>query len=264
MEEEALFEHRFWLQILGDHARFILNALSPKEQKDIEIAAQYIQLFDQLLHKSKMPDAASNLVELNKEAYELTISLRTFKLSLLQRVLLGQVAIGFSPTFLNHMVNELEEYVKILVALLEGKPVPHYSALHHDLLWLPDAAGHAASIAMNLDVVEKRLIEKSEEFEQHFNEFYLKAIELAGYLRTLRTHYPAIDKFHVDVNLEMIVFMAFLKEIEELGISAELLSRINPLIPDHMYREECYYLLKLSQCGAVSPPNCDPAKPRLE
>jgi hypothetical protein len=33
MEEEALFEHRFWLQILGDHARFILNALSPKEKK---------------------------------------------------------------------------------------------------------------------------------------------------------------------------------------------------------------------------------------
>jgi hypothetical protein len=29
------------------------------------------------------------------------------------------------------MVNELEEYLKILVALLEGKPVPRYSALHH-------------------------------------------------------------------------------------------------------------------------------------
>jgi hypothetical protein len=30
-----------------------------------------------------MPDAATHLVELNKEAYELTISIRTFKLSLL-------------------------------------------------------------------------------------------------------------------------------------------------------------------------------------
>jgi hypothetical protein len=26
MNGAALFEHRFWLQILGDHARFIFNA----------------------------------------------------------------------------------------------------------------------------------------------------------------------------------------------------------------------------------------------
>ncbi|WP_312880306.1 DUF2935 domain-containing protein [Paenibacillus phytorum] len=109
------------------------------------------------------------------------------------------------------------------------------------MLWLTDAAGHAAVITMDLDVVEKRLIKKSKQFEKSFNEFYLKAIELTGYLRTLRASYPSINKFHADVNIEMSIFMAFLKEVEELGLSAELLSRINPLMPDHMYREECYY-----------------------
>ncbi|KRE39798.1 hypothetical protein ASG81_17875 [Paenibacillus sp. Soil522] len=62
----------------------------------------------------------------------------------------------------------------------------------------------------------------------------------------------------------MSVFMGFLKEIEELGLSAELLSRINPLVPDHMYREECYYLLKLSESGEIPSPPCDPTARRLE
>lgn len=264
MEEKALFEHRFWLQILGDHARFIFNALSPKERDHIETAARFIELFDQLLNQSRLPNAASFLAELNKQAYELTMSLRAFKLSLLEKLLLGQVSIGLTPAFINHMVNELDEYAKILAALLDGKPVPRYLPLHHDLLWLSDAAGHAAIIAMDLDVVEKRLINKSKEFEQHFNEFYLKAIELTGYLRTLRTQYPAMTKFHADVNVEMSIFMVFLKEIEELDLSAELLSRINPLVPDHMFREECYYLLKISESGEIPPPQCDPTAPRLE
>lgn len=264
MPQEALFEHRFWLQILGDHSRFIYNALSPKEINDTQIAAQFINHFDQLLNAARMNDAAARLPELNKQAYEATVNLRAFKLNLLDRLLLGQVSIGLTPTFINHMVNELEEYKKILTALLEGKPVPRFTSLHYDLVWLPDAAGHAALFAMDLDAVEKRLIEKSQKFERHFNAFFLKAIELNGYLRTMRSQYPALSRFHTDVNMEMSIFMAFLKEIEALEISEELLSRLNPLIPDHMYREECYYILKLSANGAVAAPACDPAKPRVE
>lgn len=262
MDEQAWFEHRFWLQILGDHSRFIHNALPPKEIKDIQTAEQFIGLFDQLLTEARTEQVS--LPELNKKAYDAAMALRAFKLDLLDRQLLGKVSIGLTPTFLNHMVNELEEYVKVLSDLLDGKPVPRFSSLHHDLLWLPDAAGHAAAIVMDLDAVEKRLIQKSRKFEKHFNEFYLKAIELTGYFRTMRDNYPALSKFHQDVNLEMSIFMAFLTELEEMGLSEEMLSRLNPLVPDHMYREECYYLLKLSQSGAVSPPSCDPAKPRLD
>lgn len=264
MEEQALFEHRFWLQILGDHARFIFNALSPKELQTIETASMFITQFDQLLEQSRQLDASAQLSELNKQAFELASQLRLFKLNLLDRLLLGHLAIGMTPTFINHMVNELEEYIKIVTALVEGKPVPHFSSLHHDLLWLPDAAGHAAIIASDLDGVEKRLIKKSKHFEKHFNAFYLKAIELTGYMRTMRDHYPVLAKFHEDVNIEMSIFMAFLIELEELELSAELLSQLNPLVPDHMFREECYYLFKLSTCGAVPVPQCDPTKPRID
>lgn len=262
MADNAWYEHRFWLQILGDHSRFIYNALSPKEINDIRKAAQFITVFDQLLRQAREPSASLEAV--NSQALDATTQLRAFKLDLLDRQLLGQVSVALSPTFFNHMVNELDEYMRILESLQDGNGVPTFSSLHHDLLWLPDAAGHAGAIAADLDGVEKRLIEKSQKFEKHFNDYYLKAIELVGYFRTLRDQYPALKKFHADVNLEMAVFMTFLKEIEELELSEELLSRIDPLMPNHMYREECYYLRKLSESGQIPAQDCDPTRPRVE
>lgn len=264
MDQAVLFEHRFWLQILGDHSRFIWNTLSPKETRYLQTAQQFIQSFDRLLEFSRRASTDEDLKTLNQQALSLTIQLREFKLELLKRTLTEKVFSGLPPTFFNHMVNELEEYLRILNELAAGRPVPQFDALHHDFLWLSDAIGHAASIASDLDMVEKRLIEKSQKFEVHFQQFYIKSIELAGYMRTLLRDFPAFRKFHTDINTEMKLFMAFLREIEELNLSAEVLSRISPLIPDHMLREECYYLTKLAGLGMVPNPSCDPTKPRVD
>jgi hypothetical protein len=132
------------------------------------------------------------------------------------------------------------------------------------LLWLPDAAGHAGAIASDLDMVEKRLIHESKDFEKHFDAFYLKTIEMAGYIRTNLREFPVFRRFHKEINLEMRLFMAFLAELEESEITSEVLDRISPLIPDHMMREECYYLTKLAKSGQISDPNCDPTRPRVE
>ncbi|MBO9605246.1 MAG: DUF2935 domain-containing protein [Paenibacillaceae bacterium] len=263
LRSEEQFEHLFWLQILGDHARFILLSLSPKETKDIETAEQFITFYDRLLDQAR--GQAPSWEAINRAALEGTHHLRIFKLNLLERLLLGQVQIALTPTFINHMVNELDEYLKILEELNRGNPVPQFHPLHYDLIWLADAAGHAFAIAAGLDGTEKPTIEASRRFEKTFQDFYAKAIELTGYLRTMKQQYPAIFKFHKDVNVEMAVFMKFLKEIEALGLSHELLSRINPLMPDHMYREECYYLTKLARSsGDIPAPDCNPAAPRLQ
>ncbi|MEF3310035.1 DUF2935 domain-containing protein [Paenibacillus sp. GYB004] len=264
MAQAALFEHRFWLQILGDHSRFIYNALSPKESEDIQAAHHFIQSFDRLLELSRTAASNADIHTLTQQALPLTSQLRLFKLNLLQKLLLGQVTIGFTPTFINHMVNELEEYLRILNALAAGDAVPRFDALHHDMLWLSDAVGHAAAIASNLDFVEKRLIEKSQKFEVHFQQFYMKSIEMAGYMRTQLRDFPAFRRFHTDIDLEMKLFVSFLRELEEMELSAEVLDRIAPLMPDHMMREECYYLMKLATLGLVPDPKCDPAKPRVE
>ena len=264
MTQSALYEHRFWLQILGDHARFILNALSPKEVQDVETAEAFIRAYDTLLEQARAFATDAEAGALGSQALQLTTEFRKFKLSLLERAILGKIKIALTPTFINHMVNELEEYLRILKELVAGKPVPVFHALHHDFLWLPDASGHAAAIASDLDAVEKPLIKKGHEFEKHFQNLYIKSVEMAGYMRTQLKDFPAFRRLHKEIDLEMKLFVAFLQELEQMELTAEVLDRISPLMPDHMMREECYYLTKLAQLELVPDPKCQADKPRIE
>jgi hypothetical protein len=147
-------------------------------------------VFDILLYHTNSTD----LAQLTDQAKVEVIKLREFKFELLKKHLIGKIKIHLSPTFINHMVNELEEYLRILNYLKAGEVPPIYHELHHHLLWLLDAAGHSDAISSNLDGVEKRIREKSDYFTKNFEAFYLKAVELAGYLRTNLTTYPALKK----------------------------------------------------------------------
>jgi hypothetical protein len=259
-ERTARFEHRFWLQILGDHSRFIYEALSPVQKVEIELASSFIQVFDTLLEQADSVD----LMQVTAQAEAEVIKLREFKLELIRKHLIGKIKIHLGPTFINHMVNELEEYLRILKSLKSGQVPPVYHELHHHLLWLLDAAGHSEAISSNLDAVEKRLKEKSNFFKRNFEGFYLKAVELAGFLRTNLTAFPALSKMNLDTQLEIKLFRNFLAELEELELSNQALGTFAPLMADHMLREECYYLTKLAESVNLEPPNCDPAKPRLK
>lgn len=263
-ETSARFEHRFWLQVLGDHARFIRDALSPVEQEEIRRAEAFIDSLDRLLADARGELAGGELAALTRAANERARGIRSFKLHLLSRHLTGKIGLLLSPSFLNHMVNEVEEYLRVLEALLEGKPAPVYHPLHHHLVWLQDAYGHAASIAGDLDMAEKGLMKKAQKFTKHFTDFYVKAVELAGYLRTSLRDFPALRRFNSETELEMKLFQHFLAELLELRMTKEALGVFSPLMADHMFREECYYLIKLAQSSGTELPACDPTKPRAE
>ena len=118
-KNEALFEHHFWLQILGDHSRFILGALAEEEKQNIQKAKSFIHLFDKLLEQSRMELGEVEIASLNNSAYNAACQIRTFKLDILEEQLAGKIKINIPPTFINHMVNEVEEYIFIL-AYVEG------------------------------------------------------------------------------------------------------------------------------------------------
>lgn len=115
-EESALFEHQFWLKVLTDHAQFLLDALAPKEKEDIK-ATYFVETFTNLLNKVRNV----NLVAFSKEAEQAAKEIRTFKLNIIQKQLEGKITIHFTPTFINHMVNEVEEYITVLEFLKKGK-----------------------------------------------------------------------------------------------------------------------------------------------
>lgn len=248
--QHALFEHQFWLSILGDHARFIHDSLYPSEIADIEVANQFIVRFDQLSFQLGQLNETS-ILPFAAEVDELANELKEFKLSLLKRHITSGMKIHLTPTFINHMINELEEYQLLLNYLNQGKIPPIFHELHHHLLWLLDATGHAGTINDRLDSVEKRLKEKSHLFTKHFEQFYLKAVELTGYLRTNVDDFPALSRFNGDVEVEMGLFKTFLNELEEMGLTAEVLGIFTVSMADHMAREEQYYLTKLAQSKSV-------------
>ena len=261
-ESVALFEHRFWLQILGDHGRFIYNTLSPSEINKIQKAEYFIDLFDVLLDQARKPLSGDEIQRLTQSAHQHAKDIRVFKLEILEEHLVGEIVIGLGPTFINHMVNEVEEYLRILNFLLNNE-IPTDHPLHYHDLWLPDAVGHAGAIQCGLDEVEKDLREKSKEFAVEFNDLYNKADEFSGYLRTCLRDFPALHRLNNQVELKILLFMRFLEEIKELRISKQAVGTLMPLMPDHMFREECYYLTKLSRVSQINMPDCDATKPRI-
>lgn len=186
-------------------------------------------------------------------------SIRDFKLHMIRRHLTGKISIHLSPTFLNHMVNEVEEYLEILKYLKTEQMPPLYHELHYHMVWLPDAAGHAGAISDTMDAVEKDIKARSKEYSVHFEQFYIKAVELAGYLRTNLKEFPALKRMNQEVKMEIMLFRKFLKEIEELELSHEVLGTFSALMADHMAREECYYLTKVAMASQTTEPGRNPA-----
>lgn len=258
------FEHTFWLQIMGDHSTFILDSLSPSELKDIDTAKKFRNDFNLLLGEARTLSGLEHAGMLTDKAERLTNNLKKFKLSLLERLIFKNVKIHLSPTFLNHMVNELEEYERILRYFKKEEAPPISHELHHHLLWLLDASGHAGAIKDQLDATEKVLRKTSGEFNKQFDHLYLKAVELAGYMRTQVYQFPALQRMNREVKLEIETFQMFLEEILELDISEQVLGTFPALMADHMFREECYYLTKLAESTQTKRPDCDPGAPRIE
>ena len=260
----ALAEHRFWLQIMGDHARFIFFSLAPNEIEYLQRSQDFIIGFDELLEKVNSISDTEELELITNQAYQLALHFREFKLLLLSQTLNTEIKIHLNSTFINDMLNELEEYLTILT-LLQSKDSILFHPLHYHLLWLADAVGHAAAVSSNLDPIEKDMIDKSTCFEDQFVDLLLKATIMNGYIRTQINSFPALDRLNKQAETLITLFKDFLVEIRDQRINGQILGTLFPLMADHMAREECYYLWKLSlTAGLTRRPDCDPASPRIE
>jgi hypothetical protein len=258
-----LFEHRFWLQILGDHSRFIYNSLSPNETDKIAKAKAFMVRFDDLLYESRKDLPTIEIDSLTMLAYEEVQNLRKFKLQIITEQLISKIEISLPPTFINHMINELEEYLFILNQSMQNKS-RRACALHYHLLWLTDGTGHADSISSSLDPTEKLLINEAKCFSKVFEDLYLRAIEFSGYTRTGLSNFPALDDLNFTAEKEMLSFKRYLEILLSKVSDKKTLGTLATLVLDHMNREECYYLTKLATVSKTKIPGCDPTKPRAD
>jgi hypothetical protein len=257
-------ELRFWTQIMGDHARFIKNSLHPDRTNLNLIADNFMQIFDRFYEKVAPADGVKQPNSLIEDINTAVISLREFKRELLAARLQNLPVTSLDPAFYNHMLNELDDFLKVLSVYQSGK-VFEESILGEHLLWVLDAAGHAAILNGDLDKVEYKLQEETKLFETYFDQLYLKVVEITGYFRgNPPSAQPALERYNSEVAAAIQKFMSFLLELRQGVMKQQVLGRLVPLEPDHMWREACYYLLKISESTpGFTRPDCDPGRPRV-
>ena len=260
----TLFENRFWLQIMGDHSRFIFFSLPPTEAEYILIAQEFILLFDQLLEQSREELTPTDTNALNSNAFEAVCRLREFKVELLSMTLRTDLQSHLSPSVYNDMLNELEEYLFIINSLMNGQ-TPLLHPLHYHMLWLNDAIGHAAILSSSIDLIEKDLLDRTHQYEIQFHDLYYKSLALNGCQRTQLDHFPALEKLNEQSKNVITNFYEFLENLRDQRMDGKVLGTLTPLMADHMVREECYYQWKMAlSTNNVRKPDCDPSRPRLD
>lgn len=242
-------EIEFWTEIMRDHGTFQFDNLSPSEEEAIQKAKYFINRFSELNAEIKnIPDNAPHMhldAIIAKNIEELKNFIK-FKEDLLTKLLKCKIKLGLPPSFISHMINEAMEYFRVLYAAQQRVPFnPTLENIRLHMVWLRDASGHAASVAAELDPDEKMLVKKAQEFQKTFDDMSIKAFELYPMYERTGLKDGIISYFNKEVEEEITKFINFLDMVRALRINCKILGVLQPIIPDHMIREENYYLYRI-------------------
>jgi hypothetical protein len=277
---EALRENWFWTSIFRDHAAFIHDNLGPDQDQLVRWAAGFRDTLSQLhteaaqaaqaagisgpagayalagrpaeeplsgLEGRELLGAEQQAQRLSQTLLQSISSLKSFKEDVLQRKLDCKIKLALGEVIIAHMIVEAEEAQRVLGRVRSMAPLPpSLQVLHHHLVWLPDAAGHAALIHSAADGVEENLLDVTQNFKQTFNGMQIKALELYSMLRIAPRMVGALRRLNQDSMAQIGLFRAFLTELREHLEGCEVLGgNLVPALADHMLREELYYTEKI-------------------
>lgn len=243
---------RFWTGIMRDHGEFILTSLSYNEQEAIRLANYYKEAFS-VLHEQSKNIAENDTAAFNQllsQSMNLLLNFINFKKLLLARQLTCRLDTSLPPTFYNHMINEAMDFYNTIVRIQSNvQPNRLLENLELNKLWITDAAGHAAIIASDLDPTEKIFINEAQEFEKVFNWLSLKTEELSKMLVRTGLSDGSLELLNEQAIKKLEEFTCFLARLRDLKARCKVLGILKLLIPDHMIREQNYYLQELKSIG---------------
>jgi hypothetical protein len=236
-------ENLFWLRIFRDHSQFLMDTLTPSQTAQIGGAQQFYQIFDRLLEMGRETSG-----QFLQEVAQAVLQFRSYKLGIVNLQLAGKVPINLPPGALNEMLDEDDEYLRMLNVIPQKPPMNEAAYLiQQHLLWLPNNAAHAALIQAQLDPGEATLISLYHRYFKQFNNLTLKVMELKGLLRdNPRMVPPLIFTTRESASLTRD-FMHSLESYIEMRNSGQVLAISPPLLADHLAREAAYYLEKIGQ-----------------
>lgn len=272
---EKLREGWFWASIFRDHAGIIYDRLSPDAGEAIRWAKAFNERFTARTEEAAVLAGQAGVAGPagtfapdgpgvgrfqgyerghHEQASELLVATMVneiaefmeFKRCLIDLKLNCSIKLGLGPMLLQHMVNEAEEAIITLNGVREERFTdPAARALHSHLLWMPDAALHAAVLDNEMDGAEGLLKGRAREFKAVFDGLQIKAFELFAMLRVRPRMVGALRRLNVDALAQIGLFRSFLAELREHLEGCEVMGNLTPLFADHMLREELYYMEQL-------------------
>ncbi|MCX8074535.1 MAG: DUF2935 domain-containing protein [Clostridia bacterium] len=242
----------FWSGIMRDHAEFQILALSSREMQYVMMSQRFKNLFIQIEKEAEQLMKNANKQEETALVIKTTQLLNeyiSYKQMLLRKLLECDIELGLPPTFVNHMINEALEFLRTLAKAQNQSNLLNKAQENIFLhtIWLPDAAGHAASIVSDLDPTEAILINEGEEFKKIFNNLFIKAFELEKMIPRASIDNGTLAYINEEVIENMNKFINYLEKIKILRQNCKAMGAIKPLVPDHMIREEKYYINKITE-----------------
>ncbi|PYI52510.1 DUF2935 domain-containing protein [Paenibacillus flagellatus] len=245
-------EHAFWLEILGDHAIFVRDHLSPEEKKWIAAAQGYIDAFARLAGRLRnVPtDRDASSPEMIAMAGEIgPVAYGYFQLEgHIQRLrIFNEVRINLSPTYFNGTLNENQEYLRLLQAYMQGKlpePLPLVELLD---LWLEDQLGHAVLLRNVLDPVEAGLLRETDRYVETFSALIVQNRQMKRYLRFSPPGMPRERLLAKDAGEAAIAMNKFIRLVVSRYEGTTLLNKTTLRFLEHHFPETCYFLHGLSR-----------------
>ena len=261
---DNISDNRFWLQIMGDYARFIFNALSPAQTAEAKETQKFIREFDGLLGESRQELTKDQLTALNQRSYDALQNFRKYILQIAQLQLTGKIIFSLRPSYINHMVNDTEQYLYLLTAYKQNKAAVLNSAAV-SMVWLMNIYVSAITIQDGLDATSfDRSKQNASNLAGEMLDLYFKAYVMNGLCRTGLCDFPALTSLNDDIAIVMLKYAEFLVEQINLMEEKKVLGNLTMLYLDSMYRQLCYYINELSKVSSIKPPACDPFRQRRE
>lgn len=242
-----IFDHyRFWLTVLQHHMIFISDRSKAYEPQAKALHDRVVQLKQALKNNGEFT--------INGKVVALIEDVRNFKRQILSDLLSGPPMITLPPTFLSHMLNELEKFRFIAYFIqVNGEFPPIYSLNEHEL-WITDIVGHLGGIKDNLDSVEKLLRKRLHEQKKIFHALHHKTLEFIGYAKHNVIGEASLGRLNNEAMGAVFLYLALVREVAELRSQNMALGIIDEGMLLHMIFEEIYYL----KCLEVAAPGFDP------
>jgi len=232
----------FWTYILAEHAMFQSNAFSHKEENYIAEAEQFNHTF----RTYNQAIATKQSVDLHALESD-TINFIDFKKKIITGLLQHKVLINFSPSFINHMVNEADEFLSIL--RFGACPVKTENPTLYIKTWLADASGHASTLAGFVDLAETPTIQQAESFKNMFDRLGKKASEMHMISENLNANVN-IELLKEEVTEALDAFIQFCITTGRLLDKRQIMSAgtLSSDITNHFINEHQYFMHKMQTC----------------